>query len=345
MTRRELLFGSVALALRQGKLDEVAQLIETQTKSGAVGAAVLRVQNGGHVFERAFGLAKTPQAVFLLASITKPMTAAAVMTLVDRGALSLSDPVQKFVPEFQGEGRERITVRHILTHTSGLPDMLPENVELRKRHAPLKDFVSATCRTPLLFAPGTQVRYQSMGILLASEIAARIAKKPFPAFLEEQVYRPLGLDRTSLGLGKLTISETMKSQVDEVSDWDWNSPYWRNLGAPWGGAHSTAADVNRFLQCFVEKGAGVLKPATAQAMITNQNTTLPQPWGIGWLVGAGKFGTSCSAATFGHSGSTGTLCWLDPQRSLSFVLLTTKPAAQSQKTVIQPVSNVVSEAV
>jgi CubicO group peptidase (beta-lactamase class C family) len=345
MTRRELLFGGVALALRQGKLDEAAQLIETQTKPGAVRAAVLRVQNGDQVFERASGLAQTPQAVFLLASITKPMTAAAVMTLVDRGALSLSDPVQKFIPEFRGDGRERITVRHILTHTSGLPDMLPENVELRKRHAPLKDFVSGTCRTPLLFEPGTQVRYQSMGILLASEIASRIAKKPFSAFLEEQVFRPLGMDRTSLGLGKRTISETMKSQVDEVSDWDWNSPYWRNLGAPWGGAHSTAADVQRFLQCFVENGAGVLKPATAQAMITNQNTRLPQPWGIGWLVGAGKFGKGCSAATFGHSGSTGTLCWLDPERKLSFVLLTTKPAAQSGKTLIQPVSNLASEAV
>ena len=342
MTRREILLGGPVFALRQGKLDDAVRLIGAQTASGQVAAATLFVQSGSTVFQRAFGKAPNSDAVFLLASITKPMTVTGLMILIDRGQVSLSDPVHKFIPEFRGEGRERVLVRHLLTHTSGLPDMLPENETLRKRHAPLSDFVAGTCRTPLLFAPGSELRYQSMGILLAAEIAVRVTKQALPEFLREHVYQPLGMRNTSLGLGGRAISQTMLSQVDEVTDWDWNSPYWRNLASPWGGAHSTVNDVARFLQYFAHPDNRVLKPETASSMIKNQTPGLKRRWGFGWMVNDGKFGKGCSPATFGHSGSTGTLCWLDPKTQLSFVLLTTKPAVHSNKTLLSPVSDLVS---
>src|SRR3954470_13977862 len=104
MTRRTLLFSGLAMALRNGKLDEAAALIEQKTASGFVSAAVLRVDHGGDSFVRTFGKAASPDAIFLLASISKPMTATAVMKLADRGELSLSDPVKKFIPEFHGSG-------------------------------------------------------------------------------------------------------------------------------------------------------------------------------------------------------------------------------------------------
>src|SRR3954454_12986852 len=232
MTRRNFLVTGVALALRQQKLEAAAALIQDKVSSGFLSAAVLRVQSGESVFVRPFGQAPNPDAVFLLASITKPMTATAVMILSDRGEVKLSDPVYKFIPEFRGGDRDQVLMRHLLTHTSGLPDMLPENEKLRKRHAPLKDFVAGTCGTPLLFAPGSQVKYQSMGILLAAEIVQRIAHTPLPAFLREQVFTPLDMKATSLGLGGRSIASTMQSQVEEKSDWDWNSTYWRNLGSP-----------------------------------------------------------------------------------------------------------------
>jgi len=134
------------MALRQGKVDEAIRLIQSKTDTGDLRAAVLHVRQGREVVTRSFGAAKTPDAVFLLASISKPMTASAVMLLVDHGKVALADPVKKHIPELQHGG---ILVRHLLTHTSGLPDMLPENDALRKRHAPLKDFVAATCKTPL----------------------------------------------------------------------------------------------------------------------------------------------------------------------------------------------------
>ncbi|MGH9631080.1 MAG: serine hydrolase domain-containing protein [Bryobacteraceae bacterium] len=342
MTRRRLLL-DLALAFRQSKLDEAVRLIEDRITSGKVSAAALSVRSGNAEFKRGFGKAGTSDAVFLLASITKPMTCTAVMLLADRKELSITDPVQKFIPEFQGGERNRVLIRHLLTHTSGLPDMLPENTDLRKRHAPLKDFVAASCRTPLLFSPGTRVRYQSMGTLLASEIVARITNRPFPAFLHEELFEPLGMQQTSLGLGGRAISDTMLCQVDEVTNWDWNSTYWRNLASPWGGAHSTVTDVSRFLHYFARPDSKVLKPETAALMIRNQNAGLNQPWGIGWMLNGSKFGKGCSQQTFGHSGSTGTLCWLDQENGLSFVLLTTKPAASSRRTLLQPVSNLVSE--
>lgn len=342
MTRRSMLLSPVALALRQRNLDEAVQLLKTQTSSGEVSAATLLVRHGAIDFGRSFGKAPNMDAVFLLASLTKPMTATAVMVLVDRGQVHLSDPVQRFIPEFKGDGRERVLVRHLLTHTSGLPDMLPENVALRKRHAPLSDFVAATCRTPLPFAPGTEWRYQSMGILLASEIARRVTRQPFPVFLSECVFQPLAMKQTSLGLGGRAISQTMQCQVTEVTDYDWNSSYWRNLASPWGGAHSTARDVAKLLAYFAHPDQRVLKPKTAEAMITDQTAGLSKHWGLGWMLNNGNLGSGCSPATFGHEGSTGTLCWHDPKDDMSFVLLTTKPQEQSGKTLLRPVSEIAS---
>lgn len=343
-----------AIDPKQDKLQAAAALIAKPVAAGDVSAASLDVRQGSFTLRRAFGRAHDPEAVFLLASISKPMTATGVMILSDRGELSIADPVSKFIPEFKGGDRDLVTVRHLLTHTSGLPDMLPENVALRKRHAPLKDFVAATCKTPLLFKPGTQVRYQSMGILLAAEIAERITHRPLRDFLRDELFRPLEMSRTSLGLGGRQISDTMLCQVQSApkeygagddSDWNWNSAYWRDLGAPWGGVHSTAPDVAKFLELFLAPDGRILKPQTAARMIVNQNQGLSDPRGLGWMVKPGIFGHSCSAQTYGHYGSTGTVAWADPKTKLSCVLLTTKPADDPRSGLLGPVSDVVSESI
>ena len=221
--------------------------------------------------------------------------------------------------------------------------MLPDNDALRKRHAPLSDFVAGACKTPLLFKPGSQVKYQSMGILLAAEITQRLTKTPLREFLAKEVFTPLGMTRTALGLGRFQIADTARNQVEADPDWNWNSEYWRNLGAPWGGAHASAADVARFLDCFVHQDDRVLPAAVKRQMIVNQSG-LAEPWGIGWAVGKGKFGKACGGAAFGHSGSTGTLCWADPGTDTVCVILSTKPADQSNMTLLKPVSALVSEA-
>jgi CubicO group peptidase (beta-lactamase class C family) len=344
MTRREWLASAVA-TLRRPRLDEAARLIEGQVRSGDVRAAVLDVRRGAFSFAREFGEARGVNTVFVLASISKPMTATGVMALADRHELALSDPVRKFIPEFSGGDHDLVTIQHLLTHTSGLPDMLPENIELRKRHAPLADFVAGTCKAPLLFRPGTKVSYQSMGVLLAAEIVQRITGMPFREFLRREGFLPLGMTETSLGLGGRRVADTAQCQVEGNDDWNWNSRYWRDLGAPWGGVHSTAADVSKFLASFLHPDGRVLKRETAKAMVTEHTQGLNETWGLGWRLGRGQFGRECSARTFGHYGASGTVAWADPATDVRCVLLTTKPADQSRAGLLGPVSDLVAEAV
>lgn len=333
---------AVAGALREQRLLRAARLIEQAAASGDVRAAVLNVRQGRFSFSRAFGAARNQGTIFLLASVSKPMTAAGVMLLADRRELALTDPVHKFIPEFSGADRDLITVRHLLTHTSGLPDMLPENEALRRRHAPLAEFVAVTCKTPLLFRPGMKVSYQSMGILLASEIVQRVTGVSFREFLRREIFLPLGMRDTSLGLGGRRIEDTAQCQVESKEDWGWNTPYWRDLGAPWGGVHSTTPDVLRFLDAFLRPDGRVLKRETSRAMTMNHTPGLNEAWGLGWMLDPGKFSRGCSPRTFGHYGATGTVAWADPDTGVRCVLLTTKPAEQSRAGLLGPVSDLVA---
>lgn len=348
------LAASVASSARSG-LEAAFDLIESLVSGGAVLGAALDVRRGDRVAARAFGTARDADAIFLLASITKPMTAAGVMLLADRGELRLTDPVRRFIPEFRDGARARVTVQQLLTHTSGLPDQLPENVALRKRNASLSEFVERAIRTDLLFEPGKRYSYQSMGILLAAEVCQRITEVPFPEFLDAELFQPLGMRRSALGLGRFELSETQRCQVEqgpphgglgkpEAAHWDWNSPYWRGLASPWGGVHASAPDVSRFLAEFLpDSDPMVLKPETAAAMIRDHTQHLGKPRGLGFALGSGA-GAGCSERTYWHGGATGTLAWADPASGTRFVLLTTLPAKAAKKLVLEPVSDLISQA-
>lgn len=349
------LAASVSMSAERGGLEAASELISRHVESGRVLGASLDVRTDAGSYGRSFGTAASMDSIFLLASITKPMTAAGVMLLADRGALRLADPARRFIPEFREGARSRVTVKHLLTHTSGLPDQLPGNVELRKRNAPLSEFVERTIRTDLLFEPGTRYSYQSMGILLLAEIAERITGRAFPEFLEQELFRPLGMERTALGLGGIPLERTQRSQVEEgpphggqgrpeAAHWDWNSTYWRELASPWGGAHASAPDVSRFLLEFLRpQDAAVLRPATASLMVRNHTAMLGKDRGLGFALGEGA-GAGCSAETFWHGGATGTLAWADPRTGTRFVLLSTLPATTANKLLIRPVSDLVSAA-
>jgi CubicO group peptidase (beta-lactamase class C family) len=341
LSRRDLLLGTMAVPVSAHPLDAAVAHLDKATRSGEVAAAVLLVEGRGQRHLHAFGQARA-DTVFLLASITKPMTAVGVMALVDEGKLALADPVQKHLPGFTGGDRPLVTIKHLLNHTSGLPDQLPDNLELRRRHAPLDAFVAGALRAPLRFKPGAGVAYQSMGFLLAAEIAQRAAGLPFRELLRRKLFGPLDMAGASLGLGGRKVEETARVQVPDDPG-GWNSPYWRDLGSPWGGAHATADDVMRLLRWAARPTAkGPLRPETARAMLAPSTPPAKDRYGLGWRLGVG--GQGASAEAFGHSGATGTLSWLDPARDLGLVLLTTRPSDQSEKTVLRPVSDLVSAA-
>src|SRR5204862_1302124 len=200
-------------------------------------------------------------AMFLLGSISKPINVTAVMTLFDQGKLQLNDRVTKFLPAFTGAGRDEVAIRHLLTHVSGLPDQLAKNNELRKQHAPLTAFAEQAMRTRLTFAPGARYQYSSMGILLAARIAELISGTDILTLVDRAVFRPLGMERSAQGLGRFRMEEMVSCQAagaapesgggdPQAREWDWNSPYWRRLGAPWGGTHASAPNLATFLGEF-----------------------------------------------------------------------------------------------
>ena len=335
------------------RMQNALQIIQTQIDNGTLHSAVLHVRRGDEVTQHAFGKAQ-PDSMFLLGSITKPLAVAlSVMILVDRGELKLSDLAVKYLPEFNEGARKDITLEQLLTHTSGLPDQLENNNELRAQHAPLSEFVKGAVRTPLLFAPGTQYHYQSMGILLAAEIVERVTKTAPPDFLQQHVFTPLGMSRSVLGLGKFKKSDMIPMQTEHAApeagggdpkarEWDWNSDYWRNLGAPWGGAHSSAADVAAFVRLFLHPDGKVLHEGNTRLMIRDHTPTLSAHRGIGFMIGPVGLGKGCSARAFGHSGSTGTLAWADPATDTTFVLLTALPKNISGDLILYPVADLIS---
>ncbi len=343
MNRRKILQAGIGLtvaapllaAVKQGRYDDAITVLGRATESGQVAAATLCVRQEEEVCSQAFGDAISTDASFLLGSISKPIAVTALMSLLDAGEFKLDDRAVKFLPELHGDGREGITMRQLLTHNSGLPDQLPENAKLRSAHAPLSEFISAATHTPLLFAPGAKYSYSSMAILLASEVAQRISDKPIATLVDEVVCQPLALKHTAMGVGHLPIESLMKCQVEyaapesgagdpSTQTWDWNSGYWRQLGAPWGGAFSSASDVARFLSEFLHPQAGMLQPETARSMVRNQNPSSMKARGLGFDLGDSLYGPARDTV-FGHTGSTGTLCWADPTTDSVCVVLTTLP--------------------
>ncbi len=196
------------------------------------------------------------------------------MTLFDRGEFRLDDRVRKFLTAFEGDGRDDVTIRHLLTHVSGLPDQLANNNELRKGHAPLKEFAAQAARASLDFAPGAKYQYSSMGILLATRIAELISEKDILTLTDRNVFQPLGMKHSAQGLGRFwgwkrwfpgsngRRHARLGGGDPTAKDWDWNSPYWRSLGAPWGGTHASAPDVGKFLAEFMGARGKAVKPET-----------------------------------------------------------------------------------
>jgi len=340
-------------------LDKAYSVLEEAAQSGEMpGAAILVAEQGIPMEPGCFGRmrleADSPpiqsDTIFLVASVTKPVTVTGVMLLVERGKISLDDAVASIIPEFGNRGKEQIKIRHLMTHTSGLPDMLPENQKLRVVEAPLGEFIRRIYDLGLDFPPGTNIQYQSYAIAILGDIIERIEGTSLPEFLHHEIFQPLGMNDTALGVRDLETERIAHVNTADIemggvkmrdTNWDWNKPYWRNLGAPWGGMFTTVGDMFRFCQTFPNGGeferVGVLKTETVQAMTMDQTTPMQaipefakgQAWGLGWRIqpehGVPYFGDLVSPGSYGHTGATGTLVWVAPVKELICILFTTQP--------------------
>lgn len=310
------------------------------------------------------GRGVTPGDPFLVASITKPVTVAAAMVLVERGLIGLDDPVAAHVPEFQGPGKDSIRIRHLMSHTSGLPDMLPANDSLRALHAPFSQFIAEICRCELLFEPGCRVSYQSMGTAMLAEVVQRLDGRPFGHFVRDEFFEPLEMASTNLGVHGEKAGAVVRIRLSPeqlAADWNWNSPYWLGFGAPWGGMTATAADLGRWARLFLNGGRGetrrILGDATVRLMTASRMDAFPKltdddrrtrTWGLGWrIVGAGvatHLGEVLPPEAYGHYGATGTILWIDPTRDAYAVILTNRAFEQTEPAMLR-LSNAISAAI
>ena len=355
LLRPLVLLATLAVALLPASADDpapakpIAAALQPFVDNHSLAGAVTLVADKDRVLDlEAVGFADLaakkllrPDALFWIASQSKPITATALMMLVDEGKVKLDDPVEKYLPEFKGQWlaaeqardhvllkkpRHPITVREILSHTSGLPfrSALEEpTLDL----LPLRVTVRSYAMTPLLFEPGSKYQYSNAGINTAGRIIEVVSGMLYEDFLQKRLFDPLGMKDTTFrpnaeqlarlaksykpnadknGLAETTITQ-LKYPLDDP----------KRQPVPAGGLFSTADDVGRFCQMVLNggtfRGKRYLSANAVKEMTTRQTGEgIKESYGLGWATGGG---------TFGHGGAYATNMTIDPKRGLVLVFM------------------------
>jgi beta-lactamase class C len=319
-------------------------------ESGVPGAAAV-VWHRGEIVGRRYagdaqpGIPVDESTLFGLASVTKPMTAATVMSLVESDLLALDEPIARYLPAFATgtssddslrHARERVTLRQLLSHTSGLPEDLPRGTFSSREAPSLREITNAMLRQPLWREPGTELIYSDTSYGILSRIAEAVTSRDFWDIAWEHVFEPLELHNTIARPGP-ELDQRIARILDVYGQGRpteaYNSQYWRDLAIPWGGLYGTPEDAVRFAATFLRQGDGFILPELAAEMIKDQVHGLPGEvqaarvkwpvayWGLGWEVKGAKTrhwtGNLTSPQTFCHYGAAGTLLWADPTIDLA----------------------------
>jgi CubicO group peptidase (beta-lactamase class C family) len=302
----------------------------------------------------ATGRPMRPDDLFWIASMSKPITAAAVGILVDEGKLRWDDPVERYLPEFHGQwviaesapGRRvlvpaarPITIADLLTHTSGLGEYVVSDP-----HWTLAEYVKVVAREPLRFQPGSRWGYSTPGLDTAGRIVEVVSGESFPAFMQHRIFGPLGMTHTSFWVAPEDLPRYARSYVrdnaagklvETTIHYMYGGAVTDRARPGMGGAglFSTAEDVLRFYRMMLGGGelggVRVLSAGTVAELTTPHTGDLAarpgMPWGYGFCVITDptkmEANTTLSAGTFGHGGAFGTQSWADPKTGLITIFM------------------------
>lgn len=293
-----------------------------------------------------------PDSLFWIASMSKPVTAVAVLMLQDEGKLKVSDPVAKYIPEFANlktpSGKPaNLTIAQLLTHTSGLAEA-PKEAAASART--LADLIPAYVGAPMQFEPGSKWSYCQSSINTAGRVVEVVSGMSFDAFLEKRLFEPLGMKSTTFYPARKPAAQLVTAyRKDAASGALESTPPRSDFGAEGrpplgnGGLFSTGPDYTRFCQMLLAGGTldgkRYLSAEAMKLLSTPQTGDLPTGffqasqygnhgekygWGIGTCVlrtphpGVAEM---LSPGTYGHGGAWGTQAWIDPVRGVAYILM------------------------
>ncbi len=313
--------------------------------------ATLHLATTGHA-DLANGRPMTPDTLFWIASMTKPVTGTAIMMLVDEGRLSLTDPVAKFIPEFaqlktpSGQPAN-LTLTHLLTHTSGLGEATGPAAQAART---LADLVPVWLAAKMQYEPGAKWKYTQSGINLAGRIVEVVSGMSFDAFLQKRLFDPLGLKDTTfyptaVQRSRLATAYARNPETGQLAPVPPRADFGTRDRPPQGngGLYSTATDYTRFCQMLLNNGTldgrRYLSAAAVQALSSVHTGDLPTGFfqteafgrhgaNYGWGIGTCVLRTPhdgvaamLSPGSFGHGGAWGTQAWIDPTKGVIYVLM------------------------
>lgn len=352
------------------RLDAIRARMREFVQQGTVSGVVTLIQRKGQLaLLDAAGSqdveAKTPMrtdTIFQIMSMTKPVTGVAVMMMVEEGKLRLNDPVERHLPEFRGQMMIQsktadsrvlvkpprpITIRDLMTHTSGLIGNPPPGIAelLRQMDRPLSEAVAIYAQHPLEFEPGTKWMYSNPGIATLGRLVEVASGMKYEEFLEKRIFAPLGMKDSYIFLPAAkrprlaALYTTREGRLVKAGGEVLGGDAMRHRpGAIYSGPeyalHSTAADLARFYQMMLNRGAldgvRILSPASVALMSADHTTNIPSSgwlpaagFGLTWEVTRNTAGTlaGLSPGAFHHGGAFGTFGLVDPARNLVSVFL------------------------
>lgn len=306
----------------------LSDLVQARADAGEFSGVALVADAGGVILERAYGPAVREWDVpnradtrFRIGSLTKQFTAALVLSFVQEGRLDLDAPLTASLPWYRSDTGTRMTVRHLLNHTSGLDrsgvvEMITGAPTVR---IPLREEIELYCSGDLVTEPGAEFSYNNGGYLILAALVEEMAGLPYAEVLAERILQPCGMQDTGMYDPRVPV-ERMAEGYDRKEE-GWRRPSFIDgtLASGAGGAWSTAADLYRWDQALYTDT--VLDAETRQAMFTPG----PGPYGFGWFVMEMPVGPDRAARTVirhpGQGDGYHSICWRIPEDRITVILL------------------------
>ena len=323
------------------KLAEMDTAIERAVAEHDCPGVVLWVERNGAAYHKAYGNRAlvpaeepmTEDTIFDVASLTKVIaTTPSVMLLLERGRIKLEERAQTYLEEFKGDGKEAITIRQLLTHTSGLPAGIGRNPPWSGYDAAIR----LACAERLVTPPGTVFRYSDINFFLLGEIVHRVSGLRLNEFAAREIYGPLKMTDTGF-----LPTDSKRARIAPTERVDGNilrgtvhDPTARLMGGVAGhaGLFSTAADLARYARMLLNlgelDGVRILRPETVKLMTSVQTSrSLAARRGLGWDIDSGYSrprGKIFPLGSYGHTGFTGTALWIDPFSKTLWIFLSNR---------------------